>query len=106
MATPRKKNIGEDGKPEYIPDLHAPVEIGDINSIEHTARIFGVSVAIITKLQKDGELAGTHVSVRYVTFSRASILDFIDRKTDKLPPNVAGAPWRMRGSASTGRADT
>jgi hypothetical protein len=90
MATPRKNSIGEDGKPEYIAKLHAPVEIGEINTIEHTARIFGVSVAIVAKLQKDGQLAGTHVSARYVTFSRASILDFIDRTTDRIPHDTAG----------------
>ncbi len=88
MATPRKKNIGEDGRPEYIAKLHAAVEMGEIKTIEHTARIFGVSVAIVMKLQKDGDLAGTHVSARYVTFGRASILDFIARRTDTINPDA------------------
>lgn len=85
MATPKKSRIGENGSPEYIPKLHAPLEIGEVNSIEHTARIFGVSVAVITQLHRSGALRATRVSARNVVFSRAAIMAFIADRTEEQP---------------------
>ncbi len=83
----------------YNTERHGPVPIGETNSLQHAALIFGVSLRTVRRMIDEGEIAVTRIR-RRLTIPGDAIRQYIEEHTVR-PERRAPAPTSSRTPDST-----